>query len=68
MPGSVKTQNHELFSGGEDEMKACMIAKHATKQILLPEDVVAATLFMLSDSAFFSVGGSLTIDGDFLTQ
>ena len=68
VPGSVKTHNYELFSGGKDEMKAGMIAKHATQQILMPEDVVAATLFMLSDGAFFSVGGSLMIDGGFLTQ
>lgn len=67
VPGSVKTFNYEVFSEGQDQMKQQMIAKHATRQILLPEDCVAATLFMLSDGAFFSVGSSLVIDGGYMT-
>lgn len=65
VPGSVKTHNYELFSEGRDEMKAQMIGSHATKQILMPEDCVAACLFMLSDGAFFSVGSAMMIDGGY---
>ncbi|BDD06754.1 SDR family oxidoreductase [Aureibacter tunicatorum] len=68
VPGSVKTHNYELFTEGSEEMKAGMIAAHCTKQILMPEDVVGATLFLCSDAAFFSVGAAFNIDGGYMTQ
>nr|BFF38503.1 SDR family oxidoreductase [Tenacibaculum mesophilum] len=68
VPGSVKTHNYELFTEGSEVMKAGMINAHATKQILMPEDVVGATLFLCSDAAFFSVGMALNVDGGYMTQ
>ena len=65
VPGSVKTNNYEIFSEGKDAMKKQMISSHATQQILMPEDCVAATLFMLSRGAFFCVGSALKIDGGY---
>lgn len=44
-----------------------MISNHATQQILKPEDCAAATLFMLSDGAFFSVGAAFNIGGGYMT-
>ncbi len=66
-PGVVKTNNYEIFSEGKDEIKKLMINNHATHQTLMPEDCVAATLFMLSDGAFFSVGSTLMIEGGYAT-
>ncbi|CAM3804196.1 SDR family oxidoreductase [Parendozoicomonas haliclonae] len=68
VPGSVKTHNYDLFTEGSEQMKAGMINAHPTRQILMPEDVVPAVLFLCSDGAFFCVGGALSVDGGYMTQ
>lgn len=66
-PGGVRTNNYELFSEGRDEIKRLMISNHPTKQLLMPEDCVAPTLFLLSDGAFFTLGSTLMAEGGYLT-
>lgn len=68
VPGSVKTWNYELFTEGELEAKKILVSRHPTNQALMPEDCVAAILFLCSDGAFYSVGQPLFIDGGYSAQ
>ena len=68
VPGTVdKTLNYDVFAENNDEIKKQMVAMHATKKILEPEDVVPAILFLCSDGANFAIGSPLFIDGGLTT-
>ncbi len=68
VPGTVdKTLNYDIFAENNDEIKKQMVAMHATKKILEPEDVVPAILFLCSDGANLAIGSPLFIDGGLTT-
>ena len=59
-PGPTDT---DMMAAVPDEMRAALIAPIPLGRMARPEDVAAATLFLLSDEASFIAGAELCVDG-----
>jgi 3-oxoacyl-[acyl-carrier protein] reductase len=57
-PGPVETA---LIAGLSPEMKAALVARMTTKKLTTPEDVIAATRFLLSKEAQQVTGQTITL-------
>ena len=64
-PGAIRTQGEVELAGGRDdpELHAEIVAKQAVPRRLVPEDLVAAVRFLVSDGAAAMTGQVIEVGG-----
>jgi NAD(P)-dependent dehydrogenase (short-subunit alcohol dehydrogenase family) len=65
-PAAIDTDMIDRFAGKEGEIRDALIAKHPVGRLGKPEEIAAAVLYLCSDSAKFTTGTSLKVDGGWL--
>ncbi|KAB2350075.1 SDR family oxidoreductase [Actinomadura rudentiformis] len=62
-PGIIDTQMMDRFTGGTDQGRAGVIAQEPIGRMGTPEEIASAVLWLCSDTAAFTIGHALVIDG-----
>jgi NAD(P)-dependent dehydrogenase (short-subunit alcohol dehydrogenase family) len=62
-PGYIDTPMMDRFTGGTAEGRAKVIAEEPAGRMGKPEEVAAAVIWLCSDTAAFTIGHALVIDG-----
>lgn len=67
-PAAIATDMIDRFAGKEGEARDALTAKHPVGRLGKPEEIAAAVLYLCSDSAKFTTGTSLKVDGGWLAM
>lgn len=62
-PGIIDTPMMDRFSGGTPEGRQRVIAQEPVGRMGRPDEIASAVLWLCSDSAAFTVGHALVVDG-----
>ncbi len=62
-PGMIGTPMMDRFTGGTEEGQARAVAQEPVGRVGWPEEIASAALWLCSDSAAFTVGHALVVDG-----
>ncbi len=65
-PAAIDTDMINRFAGKEGAAREALINKHPVGRLGRPEEIAAAVLYLCSDSAKFTTGTSLKVDGGWL--
>jgi NAD(P)-dependent dehydrogenase (short-subunit alcohol dehydrogenase family) len=65
-PGGVATEMVDRFAGKQGDMRDYLTSLHPIGRIGTSEEIAAAVLYLCSDSAKFTTGTSLVVDGGFI--
>ena len=61
--GMIGTPMMDRFTGGTEEGRAGAVAQEPVGRVGRPEEIASAALWLCSDSAAFTVGHALVVDG-----
>jgi len=67
-PGGIATDMLERFTGKEPAVRDAVVGMHPVGRLGQAEEIAAAVLYLCSDSAKFTTGTSLAVDGGWLAQ
>ncbi len=67
-PAAIATDMIDRFAGKEGEARDALMAHHPIGRFGKPEEIAAAVLYLCSDTAKFTTGTSLKVDGGWLAQ
>lgn len=67
-PAAIETDMIDRFAGKEGSARDALIAMHPVGRMGKSEEIAAAVLYLCSDSAKFTTGTSLKVDGGWLAQ
>jgi NAD(P)-dependent dehydrogenase (short-subunit alcohol dehydrogenase family) len=62
-PGIIDTGMMDRFTGGTEEGRRQVIAQEPVGRMGAPEEIASAVLWLCSDSAAFTIGHALVVDG-----
>jgi NAD(P)-dependent dehydrogenase (short-subunit alcohol dehydrogenase family) len=67
-PAATATDMIDRFAGKEGPAREALMAMHPIGRFGKSEEIAAAVLYLCSDSASFTTGTSLKVDGGWLAQ